>query len=87
MKIIRTVDEYNENQKLKQNALKGCDKCPCCGEMGSRLEYIISGITNKEINGGICRSWYGRSDGTFSLLKSHNKHWNVECFTCYSCGA
>lgn len=92
MKITQTSDEYQNKQSLRHNALKGCNKCPCCGETKSYLRYIAEGIADKGINSGICRTWYGKLDeensSIFSILNSHrNKHWKVECFTCYTCGA
>lgn len=32
MKITKTSDRAAFLKKAKENANKGCDKCPCCGE-------------------------------------------------------
>lgn len=88
MKITQTADEYNNYQKLKYSALKNCDKCPCCGETKSHLEYIKEGTILKGISSLSCKCWYGKQNGGFYLFRDYkNKHWKVDLFVCYTCGA
>lgn len=44
MKITKTSSEAFEERKRRENANKGCNKCPCCGE------HFV-GITYKNLKG------------------------------------
>ena len=71
MDITKTSDRASFLKMVKQNANKGCDKCPYCGE-----PYKMPSLISKE--------WY-ESSGLLGLGRS--KHMKVECYSCRSCGA
>ena len=71
MKITKTSDRASFLKMSKQNANKGCDKCPCCGKP-IKFPSLVS------------RTWY-ESGGLFGLGKS--KHMKVNYYWCSSCGA
>lgn len=39
MKITKTSSEAFEERKRRENANKGCNKCPCCGEPFVGITY------------------------------------------------
>ena len=91
MNITLSSKEYQDKQRNRNEALKGCDVCPFCGEKDSFLKYIKKGIMNKGISSGTCKSWYGRKNkpncSIFSLLAPHkNSSWKIDCFYCHTCG-
>lgn len=79
MKITRTSEDCSRFKLAKQAANKGCDKCPCCGETKSTLEYLLKGISDKGIISGVVRTW---SEGFFRLRNMKCDHYH-----CLSCGA
>ena len=66
MKITRTSDRAVFLKTAKQNANKGCDKCPCCG---------------KEYNGVslISKTWY---ESGFLKKPRHMKVNYYSCSSC-----
>lgn len=77
MKIIKLPDALDPKVLEKQNALKGCDKCPCCGE--TRQLFFSEKEGTKGIAGGLERTW---RKGIFNI-----KIYYSTVFTCYTCGA
>lgn len=75
MRITRTSDRAKFLETVKQNANIGCDKCPCCGETKSSMEYY----SNKGIVSGISKTWF---KGFFKV-----KSMRCDCYSCLTCGA
>lgn len=76
MKITRTSREYKSKRQLKEEALRGCDVCPCCGETKKYLDYLKDDVMGYGILQSLSRHWY--KDG---------KQYTVDCFSCETCGA
>ncbi len=80
MKITKpaSVVAMTEAQKIAANA--GCQRCPCCGETKTDVEYMKEDIFNKGISFGlISKTWV---EGIFRM-----KHMKSDCYKCYTCGA
>lgn len=79
MKITRTSKEYKTKIQLKEEALRGCDVCPCCGSKNVH-RYDVD-----------CLYGIKKNDGTISqllfLIPKINKWYVVEKFLCKDCGA
>ena len=44
MKITKTSDRASFLKMAKQNAIKGCNKCPCCGEAHNGFTPVKSWV-------------------------------------------
>ena len=48
MKITRSAEVFADQQARKRIANAGCQKCPCCGETKTGLEYLREGYMARE---------------------------------------
>lgn len=53
MKIIKSKEEVDRKKKLKEEALKGCSKCPGCGvnfnHMPEKITWCQGCFSNKHM--------------------------------------
>lgn len=79
MKITKTSDRVAFLNNAKMVANKGCNRCPCCGETKSSMEYTSIGEWHKGIISGLSKSW------VTGLLWMKNMR--CDCYSCLTCGA
>lgn len=81
MKVIRSAFDVLERKRLRQEANRGCNKCPFCHENISISEAIHKGYGLRR---GISSISIARpvKTGVFS-----SEYKTVEIFSCQRCGA
>lgn len=79
MKITKTSDRVAFLNNARMVANKGCNRCPCCGETKSSMEYISIGEWRKGIVSGLSKSW---ATGLLWM-----KNMRCDCYSCLTCGA
>ena len=79
MRIIKTPVDKLQKDSIKKKANIGCNRCPCCGESRSSIQYIQMGRLNKGIISGITKEW---TEGFFKT-----KQMKADCYMCLTCGA
>lgn len=79
MRITKTADVVASLEARKAAANQECQKCPCCGETKTIMEYLREGTFNKGISSGCVKIWI---EG-FIKLRSMKS----DLYKCYSCWA
>ncbi len=79
MKITKSASAVAISRTQKALANVGCQKCPCCGETKTSIEYMMEGVAAKGVSSGLIKTWV---EGTFRI-----RHMRCDCYKCYSCGA
>lgn len=74
MKILKTNKDITNYKLQKEQALQGCDICPCCGDKDKWRPFYDKGI---------------RHIGDRLVTKGifHTTVYTIDKFTCYTCGA